>query len=325
MNGFGRKFRVNIFGESHGEMVGVTIDGCPPGIELCEEDFSADIARRKSGAEGTTPRKEADEPVIVSGLFNGRTTGSPMTILFRNTNTRSGDYKNLVEHPRPGHADLVAMQKYKGFSDFRGGGHFSGRITLGLVAAGVVAKKIVPGVKFSSEILELGGCAENSRFDEIVKEAVSAGDSIGGIVECRAEGCPAGLGEPFFDSVESQISHAVFSVPAIKAIEFGAGFGVAKMRGSENNDLIVSVRGETSSNNAGGINGGITNGNTIVFRVAVKPTPSISVPQKSVNLNTGETEEFAIKGRHDACIALRVPVILEAVTAIVLADLSLIS
>ena len=324
MNSFGRKFRVSIFGESHGEMVGVTIDGCPPGVALSEQDLLPDLARRKSGAKGTTPRKEADLPKIVSGVFNGHTTGAPITILFENTNIRSGDYSELATVPRPGHADMVASQKYKGFADYRGGGHFSGRITLGLVAAGVVAKKIVSGISFSSEIIELGGARDKNDFEAIIDSAMQAGDSVGGIIECRAEGVEAGLGEPFFDSAESLISHAVFSIPAIKGIEFGSGFAAARKKGSENNDTVLDAAGKTATNNSGGINGGITNGNEIVFRAAVKPTPSISIEQDSVNLKTGSPEKLTIKGRHDACIALRVPVILEAVTAIVLADLALI-
>lgn len=325
MNTLGRKYRVTIFGESHGAMVGVNIDGCPPGIELTEDDLIPDLMRRKSGARGTTPRKEADLPRIITGVFNGRTTGAPITILFENTNTRSGDYANLAAHPRPGHSDMVAAQKFKGCADYRGGGHFSGRLTLGLVAAGTVAKKIVPQVKISADILEIGGCSDKSKFAEMVENAMSAQDSIGGIVECTAEGATAGWGEPFFDSVESLISHAVFSIPAVKAIEFGAGFASARMTGSENNDPIIDSSGQTLTNNAGGVNGGIANGNPIVFRIAVKPTSSISLKQNSFNTETGKIEELIVKGRHDACIALRAPVVVEAATAIVLADLSLLA
>jgi chorismate synthase len=325
MNTFGRLFRISIFGESHGVNVGVTVDGCPPGIPLSESDFAHDLSRRKSGARGTTPRKESDAPRIVSGVFDGHTTGAPLTILFDNENTRSGDYANLSVHPRPGHADWTAQQKYGGFQDYRGGGHFSGRITLGLVAAGVVAKKILRGVDIRATIREIGGSTDPAQFDSIVEAAMTAHDSVGGVVECTVTGLPAGLGEPFFDSAESLIAHAVFSIPAIKAIEFGAGFAAARMRGSENNDPITDASGRTSTNRAGGINGGITNGNPLTFRVAIKPTPSISAPQQTLNTETGRVEELIVKGRHDACIALRAGVVVEAAAAIALTDLFLIA
>ncbi|OQY04829.1 MAG: chorismate synthase [Bacteroidetes bacterium 4572_117] len=321
MNTFGRIFKISIFGESHGKSVGVTIDGCPPGIDLRENDFLDDLARRKSGAKGTTPRKEKDLPEIISGVFNDKSTGAPITILFKNENIRSKDYSQLKNLPRPGHADFVAFKKYKGFSDYRGGGHFSARLTLALVAAGVVAKKITEPIIIHANILEVGG---NKDVIKAVDIALEKQESIGGIVDCTATNIPLGLGEPFFDSVESVISHLVFSIPAIKAIEFGAGFLAAKMHGSEHNDEIIDESGKTKTNNAGGINGGITNGNDIYFKVAVKPTSSISLAQQTINLQTGKPEKLEIKGRHDACIALRVPVILEAVTAIALADFMLV-
>ena len=321
MNTFGRIFKISIFGESHGKSVGVTIDGCPPGIGLKEDDFLDDLARRRSGAKGTTPRKERDLPEIISGVFEGKATGAPITVLFKNENTRSKDYSQLKVLPRPGHADFVAVKKYKGFSDYRGGGHFSGRLTLALVAAGVVAKKITEPVKINAKLIEAGG-SEN--IEEAVDTALKNYNSIGGIVDCRAQNIPVGWGEPFFDSAESIISHLVFSVPAIKGIEFGAGFAAAKMTGKEHNDDIIDVSGKTRTNNAGGINGGITNGNDIYFKVAVKPTASISIAQDTVNLETGKPVNLEVKGRHDACIALRVPVVIEAVTAIALADLMLL-
>lgn len=326
MNSFGRKYRVSIFGESHGEMIGIVVDGVPAGIPLSEADLRADLDRRRAGAKGTTPRKEADEPHIVSGLFDGYTTGAPLTVVFRNTNTRSGDYSNLVTQPRPGHADFVAREKWHGFSDYRGGGHFSGRITLGIVAAGAIAKKILgDSIRVESRILEIGGFTDPQDINVAVQRAVDEQDSLGGIVECTATGIPVGWGEPFFDSVESTLSHALFSIPAIKGVEFGAGFAAARMHGSEHNDAIMAADGTTRTNNAGGINGGITNGNPIVFRVAVKPTSSISTPQETFNFSTGEVEPLAIRGRHDACIALRVPVVVEAMTAIVLCDFSMVS
>lgn len=324
MNSFGRKFRVSIFGESHGEAVGVVVDGVPAGIPLSVDDFTADLDRRRSGARGTTPRKESDTPTIISGFFNGFTTGAPLTILFHNENTLSGDYRNLVVHPRPSHADWVAMQKFGGFADYRGGGHFSGRLTLALVAAGVVAKKVLGETSVSSSILEIGGCNDSERFAEIVESALRSSDSVGGIIECVADNVTVGLGEPFFDSAESVISHLLFSVPAVKGVEFGAGFDSARVRGSQNNDPIIDADGQTSTNNSGGINGGITNGNQIVVRVAVKPTASISTPQQTLNTESGAVEELRIKGRHDACIALRAGVVIEAAVAIALADLTLI-
>ncbi|MEJ7587518.1 MAG: chorismate synthase, partial [Ferruginibacter sp.] len=230
MNSFGRIFRVSIFGESHGECVGINIDGCPAGLSLTIDDFTTDIDRRKAGAKGTTPRKEADLPRIMNGVFNDRTTGAPIIILFDNTNTRSGDYEKQRAIPRPGHADFVASKKFAGYEDYRGGGHFSGRLTVCLVAAGVIAKKILNNIKVRAAILEIGGEAD---MEKGLQKAIDAKDTIGGIVECRVSGLPVGLGEPFFDSAESVISHAVFAIPAVRGIEFGTGFAAARMFGSE--------------------------------------------------------------------------------------------
>ena len=321
MNSFGRIFRVSIFGESHGECVGITIDGCPAGLPLSVEDFSVDIDRRKAGAKGTTPRVEADIPKIMNGVFNGKTTGAPITILFDNTNTRSGDYEKQRAVPRPGHADFVASRKFGGYEDFRGGGHFSGRLTVCLVAAGVIAKKLLPTIKVEATILEIGGEVDTEKG---LQKAIDAKDTIGGIVECKVKGLPIGLGEPFFDSAESLISHAVFSIPAVRGIEFGTGFSAAKMFGSDHNDSIERMDGKTTTNHAGGIVGGITNSNELVFRIAIKPTSSTPKVQQTINVETGIVEDFSVKGRHDLCIALRVPVVLEAVTAFVLADLMIL-
>jgi chorismate synthase len=320
MNSFGKLFKVSIFGESHGESVGVVVDGCPAGIPLKHSDFNSDFSRRKSGAKGTTPRREADIPRIMSGVFNEFTTGAPLMILFENSNTRSRDYSKLKEIPRPGHADFTAQHKFGGYQDYRGGGHFSGRLTLGLVAAGVIAKKIIRPMKVSGTLLEVGGSAD---IESAVDKAMEQKDSIGGIVQCQIEHVPVGLGEPFFDSVEAVLSHMIFSIPAIKGIEFGSGFQAAKMTGSEHNDNILNRGGTTETNHAGGINGGITSGNEIVFRVAVKPTSSTHQTQRTINLTTGELEDLSIEGRHDTCIALRVPVVVEAAAAIVMADFSL--
>ena len=320
MNSFGRIFRISILGESHGPAVGIVIDGCPAGIPLAPGDFEYDLGRRKSGAKGTTPRTEEDLPNLVSGLFNGFTTGAPITVLFENRNVRSSDYSRMRDLPRPGHADFVASRKFGGFQDFRGGGHFSGRLTLALVAAGVVAKKLLGGMTIAANLLEAGGMKD---IKKAVEKAIESDDSIGGIVECIVRQVPVGLGEPFFDSLESHLSHIVFAIPAIKGIEFGSGFAASTMKGSEHNDNIVDASGKTETNHAGGINGGISNGNDLVFRVAVKPTSSTSQVQHTMNMKSGRVEELEIKGRHDKCIALRVPPVLEAATAIVLADFML--
>ena len=321
MNSFGRIFRVHIFGESHGDCVGLTIDGCPAGLPLTVEDFTADIERRKPGAKGTTPRKEDDIPLIKTGLFNGKTTGAPITILFENNNTRSADYEKLRAIPRPGHADFVASTKYGGNEDYRGSGHFSGRLTVCLVAAGVIAKKAIGSINVNASILEIGGEID---LEKGLQKAIDAKDSIGGIIECTVSGLPVGLGEPFFDSAESLISHAVFAIPAVKGIEFGTGFAAAKMFGSQHNDSLENKTGKTFTNHAGGIVGGISNGNDLVFRIAIKPTSSTPLEQQTLNIETNTVVGFSVKGRHDLCIALRVPVVLEAVTAFVLADLMLL-
>ena len=489
MNSFGRIFRVHIFGESHGESVGIVIDGCPAGLAISADDLLPDLERRKGGKQkGTTPRQEADYPFFKSGLFNGKTTGAPITIIFDNNNTRSGDYEKQRSFPRPGHADWVAHQKYGGNEDYRGGGHFSARLTTGLVAAGAIAKKIlnlavktspqtplqrrgafehsdqpgyitntedqwrilsdfakqnrknateaedklwqevrnrkIDGFKFRRQhpiagfipdfvcleqklIIEIDGeylntkdqqqydiartewlkehnysflrftneqvlnempvvfqkikeMLQNSKAASKVSEsdsppplerelegevsivaavteiggesdlekglqnAIDAKDSVGGIVECRVNGLPVGLGEPFFDSVESQVAHIAFAIPAVKGIEFGSGFAAAKMFGSQHNDAIENMEGKTRTNHAGGIVGGITNGNELVFRIAIKPTASTPKQQNSLNWDTGKVEDFSIKGRHDLCVALRAPVILEAATALALVDLFLL-
>ena len=336
MNSFGRIFRISIFGESHGESVGIVINGCPAGLPLTVDDFLPDLEKRKGGTQkGTTPRKEDDIPIFKSGLFNEKTTGAPITILFENKNVRSADYERQRDVPRPGHADFVARKKFGGNEDYRGSGHFSGRLTVALVAAGVIAKKILThpnpsqegmpthntSISIQSSILEIGGEAD---LEKGLQKAIDAKDSIGGIIVCRVNGLPVGLGEPFFDSAESLISHLVFAIPAVRGIEFGTGFEAAKMFGSEHNDAIEDMEGRTATNHAGGIVGGLTNGNELVFRIAIKPTSSTPKEQTTLNWETEKIETVSVKGRHDLCIALRVPVILEAVTAIVLADLMML-
>ena len=320
MNTFGRLFRVSIWGESHGPAVGALIDGCPAGLSLRPEDFVKDMARRKSGRPGTTARREADLPLFESGVFNNRTTGSPISIKFENADTTSGDYEIIKTYPRPGHADLSAWQKFHGYNDYRGGGHFSGRLTVGLVAAGVIAKKLLPGLKFSAKLVSVGG---SSDIETAVARALAEHDSVGGLVECRISPLPCGWGEPFFDSTESLLSHILFSIPGVKAIEFGDGFAAASMSGSRYNDPIISRNGRTATNHCGGINGGLTNGNELVLRLAIRPTATIGQKQQTLNKATGKITAVSFGGRHDACIALRTPVVVEAACAIVMADLYL--
>lgn len=323
MNSFGRVFRVNIFGESHGEGVGIVIDGCPPGLVITPEMMEADLNRRKGGQQlGTTPRKEDDFPLIKSGVFNERSTGAPITIFFENNNTRSEDYTKQRAVPRPGHADFVANKKFKGFEDYRGGGHFSARLTTGIVAAGAIAKTILTTCKIEATIIEIAG---EKDLDKGLQKAIDQKDSVGGIIECRVTNLPIGLGEPFFDSIESVLAHAMFAIPAVKGIEFGTGFEAARMFGSQHNDAILDVSGTTKTNHAGGINGGISNGNELVFRIAIKPTSSTPKLQESLNWESNKVVSFSIKGRHDLCVALRAPVIVEAMTAIVLTDFLLLS
>lgn len=371
MNTFGTLFNVSIFGESHGEEIGVVIDGVEPGIALSEADFMADIARRRSGAKGTTPRIEADEPIILSGVYQGCTTGAPLAIVFRNTNTHSRDYAGFQDVPRPGHADYTANIKFSGFQDPRGGGHFSGRLTLPVVAAGVVAKKQLSGILASATrgrmqfqcdaaLKEIGGITDPAQWEAALDAARQDGDSLGGIVECIVRTVPAGLGEPFWDSVESRLSHALFSIPGVRGVEFGDGFAAARMKGSEHNDCFAPAGGcchgeghgeggcchgegheegghcqegghegccyhrsfiTPVTNHAGGVNGGITNGNPLVFRVAFKPTSSIAKAQQTYDFAKGEMTSLQVPGRHDTCFALRTPVIVEAMASIVLADL----
>jgi len=321
MNSFGRIFRISIYGESHGPEVGVVIDGCPPGISIQESDFKDDIIRRAPGKAGTTTRIESDKPRFKSGIYKGYTSGSPLAISFLNENTISKDYAFEGFH-RPGHADFTASAKYKGFNNPAGSGHFSGRLTLPLVAAGVIAKKIIPEININAELIKAGG-SEN--IESAINKALEDNDSIGGVVLCKVNGLKAGYGEPFFDSVESIISHAAFSIPGLKAIEFGNGIEAANTKGSEFNDTFISQSGKTKTNNSGGINGGITNSNELYFKLYFKPSSSIRKSQKTMNFKTGFIEEFSISGRHDACYAQRVPVVVEAITAIVLADLVLIA
>ena len=322
-NNFGKIFRLTIFGASHAESVGITIEGAPKGIALSSDMFLADLDRRRPSLSGETARREEDIPVIEGLSTDGKTTGEAITITFKNSDKRSGDYSHLCLHPRPSHADLVQIRKYGNDADIAGGGMASGRMTVALVAAGVVAKKVLGNVTFTTHLAAVNGVTESSMFNDIISSAARDGDSVGGIIECRVKGIEPSLGEPFFDSAESIISHLLFSIPGVKGVEFGDGFAGTAKRGSERNDAIIDASGTTLTNNEGGINGGITNGNEIVVRVAIKPTPSIAKMQTTYNFESGATTPLTIGGRHDACIARRAVVVVEAMVAAALADLLL--
>lgn len=324
MNTFGRQLCITLRGGSHAAEIAVVIEGVPAGIALDEAMFAADLDRRRPGTTGTTSRTESDFPII-TGLVDGRSAGEAIEIVFRNENIRRGDYRRFVDMPRPSHADLTQRRKYGDDCDISGGGQASGRMTVALVAAGVVAKKIVPWARFSTRLASIGRQSDPALFDAEIAAAAAEGDSVGGVVECRISGMRASLGEPFFDSAESLISHLVFSIPGVKGIEFGDGFGGTRKRGSERNDAIVDAGGRTATNNEGGINGGITNGNDVVFRVAVKPAASISREQITYDFSKGRMAPLVIGGRHDACIARRAMVVVEAAAAIALADMYLAS
>lgn len=332
MNTFGNKFRITLWGESHTPTIGVTIEGVPSGIAISQEDFLKEIDRRRPGAKGTTSRKESDIPIIIRGIENGVTTGTSIQISFENKNIRPTDYSQFAEIPRPSHADMVRLMKYPKEEFSSGGGVFSGRMTLPLVAAGVIAKKIIAPIEIETEFTSLGKISipqeystnpwDYPTFANYIESIMAEGDSIGGVVKCTCNRVPAGIGEPFFESLESRISQLIFSIPGIRGIEFGEGFAAAAMKGSEHNDPIIDTSGKTSKNYAGGINGGISNGNPIIFSVAIKPTASISRTQRSISLKTGQMTEFSIKGRHDSCFALRVPVVIESMAAIAIASFS---
>ncbi|MBI2852699.1 MAG: chorismate synthase [Chloroflexi bacterium] len=351
-NSFGQKFCVTTFGESHGRCVGAVIDGCPAGLPITESDVQREVDRRRPGhVPGATARAEEDKVEILSGVFRGQTTGAPILMLVWNRDVDSSQYERIRLTPRPGHADYTAYIKYGGFNDFRGGGRFSGRITVTFVMAGAVAKKLLAraGVEILGHTVEIGGIqAERKAIEEIkrnaetnplkcadpvatlemiraIEAARAEGDSIGGIVEGIALDMPAGIGEPVFDTLEGELAKALFAVPAVKGVEFGAGFDAAKKRGSENNDNYAVRDGRivALTNNAGGILGGISNGMPIAVRVAFKPTPSISREQKTVNLAAMENTTLSVKGRHDACIVPRAVPVIEAVMAMTLCDFAL--
>ncbi|MGF6376680.1 chorismate synthase [Clostridiales Family XIII bacterium PM5-7] len=321
---YGEKIKISIFGQSHSEAIGVTIDGLPAGIKLDMDQLQAFLNRRAPGqGNHTTARKEADKPEFLSGLVNDTTCGAPITAIIRNTNTKSSDYDVMRDVPRPGHADYTAHVKYGGAEDVRGGGHFSGRLTAPMCIAGGIFKQILAknGIEIHAMIKEIGGNSE-APFDAI-EEARLAGDSVGGIVSCQITGMPVGVGEPMFDGIENQVARAVFGIPAVKGIEFGRGFDVAKIKGSENNDSFEfdgdTVR--TTTNNHGGILGGISSGMPITFNVAFKPTPSISVEQDSISYEKQDSAKLVVTGRHDPCVVPRAVPCVEAAAAIAIINL----
>jgi chorismate synthase len=318
---WGNHFRIAIFGESHGKAVGVTVHGLPAGIAVDEDLIRRELRRRAGGYDQfSTPRREADEFQILSGIFEGKTAGSPICCVIPNTDVRSKDYDKIKAYMRPSHADYTARVKYDGYNDYRGGGHFSGRVTAGLVVAGALAKTYLNlrGVTVAGEITDGG-------LDEKITAAKAAGDSVGGVVRVTAAGVAAGVGEPFFDSAESIIAHLLFSVPGVKGVEFGTGFALAHMRGSEANDAIYTENGRilTRTNHSGGINGGITNGMPLVVQAAFRPTPTIAATQDTVDITAMENVAYAAEGRHDPCIARRAVVVAESAVAIGLAELML--
>jgi chorismate synthase len=318
MNTFGRFFRVTTFGESHGPAIGAVVDGCPPGVTLSAADIQPLLDRRKPGGPLSSPRAEADEVEILSGVFEGVTTGTPIALMIRNRDVRSRDYDALRDVFRPGHADYAYLKKY-GLRDHRGGGRSSGRETAARVAAGAVAMKVLGGigVSISGSVLAVHGVLDPERFEDEVLAAQERGDSVGGIVEVRAAGVPAGLGNPVFDKLDAAIAGAMMGIGAVKGVEIGEGFGAALLYGSENNDEMDAAG--FLSNHAGGVLGGISTGQEIVVRLAVKPTPSIALPQRTVDIR-GEEREIEIGGRHDPCIAFRLAPVAEAMFALVLVD-----
>lgn len=324
-NSFGNIYRFFIFGQSHAPAIGVTIEGLRAGEKIDMDSLQSFLDRRAPGGKYSTARREADKPEFVAGLTpDGLSCGSPITAIIRNTDARSGDYSYLENIPRPGHADFPAMLKYGQGRDYAGGGQFSGRLTAPLCIAGGIAIQMLEklGVKISSRIVSIGGESDEKAMFELIDRVKAEGDSIGGMIECVAEGVPAGIGEPMFGGLENRISQAVFAIPAVKAIEFGAGMAVADMRGSRNNDEFYMDEGrvKTRSNNHGGILGGISTGMPIVFRAAVKPTPSIAKEQRSVDMEKGEDTSLSIRGRHDPCIVPRALPCMEAAMAVALYD-----
>jgi chorismate synthase len=324
MNSYGTLFKITLYGESHQSHIGVVVDGMPPGILIDQEKITSDLEKRRPGSVGTTKRIEKDEFIITSGVFNGYSTGSPIHLTIENQNIISKDYENLINHPRPGHADFVAKVKYKGFQDYRGGGRFSGRLTAAIVMAGSLAKMILP-FKFSNELIQVGSLKDLSKIDAYLEEVAQKNDSVGGIILLKVKDIPIGLGEPFFQKLDAEVAKMLFSIPSVKAVEFGTGFNGIEYFGSQFNDEIINEQGLTRTNHSGGVTGGISNGNDLIVKVMIKPTSSIKKPQETYNFKSNDVEKLEIEGRHDVCIARRAGIVLENAIAIVLADLFLIN
>lgn len=323
-NSFGNCFRFTIFGQSHAPAIGVTIEGLPSGFEIDMDKLDAFMARRAPGGRYATARKESDKVEFISGLVDGKTCGAPLAAIINNTNTRRSDYDYMKYIPRPGHADFTAMVKYGFERDYSGGGQFSGRLTAPLCIAGGIAMQLLEkqGITVSAKILSIGGEQDEDKMYELIDAVRAEGDSVGGLIGCTVNGLPAGLGEPMFGGMENRIARAVFAIPAVKGIEFGAGFAVASMRGSECNDPFVLEDGRvmTEGNNHGGILGGISSGMPILFRVAIKPTPSIAKQQQSVDMQKMEPCQLRVQGRHDPCIVIRALPCVEAAAAAAVYD-----
>jgi len=319
MNTYGQLFQVTLYGESHGEAIGVVVDGMIPGTKIDEERIKEDLKKRQPGAIGTTPRKEDDVFRITSGVYQGLATGAPIHLMIENHNIRSFDYDHLKRHPRPGHADFVQMIKYKGFHDERGGGRSSGRLTAALVAAGSLAKMMIP-FKLTHELVQIGTLTDLSHMDAYLKTITEEKDSVGGIIEVRASHMMVGLGEPFFNKLDAEIAKMMFSIPAVKGVEIGTGFRGLHMKGSQFNDVMIDETGKTKTNHSGGISGGISNGNDLIIRVMIKPTSSIGQPQQTYDFEKQDVTTLEVGGRHDVAIVRRAGIVLENVLAIVLAD-----
>lgn len=322
MNSFGTLFKVTLYGESHQDAIGIVIDGVKPGLKINWDLVRSDLALRRPGAVGTTPRVEKDNLEVTSGIFNAYTTGSPIHVMIRNENIISKDYSHLKKQPRPGHADYVAGIKYHGFHDYRGGGRFSGRLTAPIVVAGSIAKQVLP-FDFSHKLIQVGTLQDMSKLDSYLKEVSQKGESVGGIVEVTIKNMVVGIGEPMFEKLDAKIGQMMFSIPAVKGVEIGTGFSGAHLYGSAFNDVYEDATGKTLTNHSGGVSGGISNGNDLVVKVFVKPTSSIGKKQTSFNLETNQKETFEVGGRHDVAIIRRVGIVLENALAIVLADLYL--
>lgn len=322
MNTFGDFFKITLYGESHQKAIGVVVDGMIPGTLIDENLIKEDLKKRNPVAIGTTPRKEPDVFMMTSGVLNQKATGSPIHMMIENVNVKSSDYDALRNHPRPGHADYVASVKYHQFHDPRGGGRFSGRLTAPLVMAGSLAKMMLP-FEFKHRLTQVGTLKDMSKIDAYLTKIQEENDSVGGIIEVKVDGLPVGIGEPMFSKIESKIGQMLFSLPAVKGVQFGTGFDGIEKKGSDFNDLIMDEKGTTKTNHSGGVSGGISNGNPLLVKVFIKPTSSISKAQDSFNTASKRVEKLSVKGRHDVCIARRAGIVIENSVAIVLADLYL--